>query len=196
MGGSAGRLSQARQSSGVTLDVKFRVWITYGSRTLSSMVKKSCMHSLGRTFAQARASARDYPEPFPQPRPRAAHSTRGVSAQAVHRPVHTMTRRRARQPEDCRRRSIEQSRIRRRSLPDWRLLRDSIGVTRAWLVRLWSGFGPALVSTALVSTALVSTALVSTELSVRHCQAQGEGAPGERRGDHASWRGVRADASA
>ncbi len=108
IGRSAGCLSRARRSSGVTLDVKFLVWITYGPRDSSSTVKKSCMHSLGGTFTQARAAASDYPEPFPQSRPQAAHSDRGVSAQAVHRPVHTMTRRLARHAEDCRRRSIEQ----------------------------------------------------------------------------------------
>ena len=108
IGGSAGCLSRARRSSGVTLDVKFLVWITYGSRDSSSTVKKSCMHSLGRTFAQARAAASDCQEPFPQSCPQAAHSAGGVSAQPVHRPVHTMTRRFARHAEDCRRRSIEQ----------------------------------------------------------------------------------------
>ena len=135
IGGSTGCLSRARRSSGVTLDVKFLVWITYGSRDSSSTVKKSCMHSLGRTFTQARGAAGDYRGPFPQWRPQAAHSDRGVSAQPVHRPVHTMTRRLARHAEDCRRRSIEQGGSRRRPLSDWRLLRESIGVAGHWLVR-------------------------------------------------------------
>jgi len=74
------------------------------------------MHSLGGTFTQARAAAGHFPEPFPQSCPQAAHSARGVSAQPVHRPVHTTTRRLARHAEDCRRRSIEQGGSRWRPL--------------------------------------------------------------------------------
>jgi len=94
----------------VTLDVKFRVWITHRCGVRYNRVKKSCMHTLGRTFSQAVAAIRGNPVFFPQPYPQAAHSASGVSAQPVHRPVHTTTRRLAQHAKDCRRRSIEQAR--------------------------------------------------------------------------------------
>ena len=72
-------LARDRRSSGVTLDVKFLVWITYGPHALSPSAKKSCMHRLGRTFSQAVATASEYPEPFPQsPSPDCAQRLRRV----------------------------------------------------------------------------------------------------------------------
>src|ERR1700722_10031455 len=109
MGGSAGCPARARQSSWVTLDVKFLVWITYGPRARSPTPNKSCMHSPCRTFSQAAGHVGGYSELYPQSCPQAAHSAGGVSAQPVHRAVHTSTRRQSRLAEDCRRRSIEQT---------------------------------------------------------------------------------------
>src|SRR5258708_25178650 len=85
------------------------MWITHRREARSRRVKKSCIHTLGRTFSQAAAAIRGNLLLFPQPYPQAAHSAAGVSAQPVHRPVHTATRRLARHAEDCRRRSIEQA---------------------------------------------------------------------------------------
>jgi hypothetical protein len=95
--------------SSMTLDVKVPVWITRRSGAPCPRPKKSCVHSRCMMFSQFTAMlqmvARCYPQACPQP----AHSASGVSAHAVHRPVHSMSGRFNRVAEDCPKRSIEQA---------------------------------------------------------------------------------------
>src|SRR6202042_301878 len=170
-GGSAGCPARARQSSWVTLDVKFPVWITYGPRARSPTVNKSCMHSPCRTFSQAAGHVGGYSELYPQSRPQAAHSACGVSAQPVHRAVHTSARRQSRLAEDCRRRSIEQT---------------------CNLASAVAGLAAVAGADWRARRSLWCYSYVLTQLN----EDTGEVQRGERRGDRSSGPGVRADTTA
>jgi hypothetical protein len=115
MARSAGADRRAGHSSSVTLDVKFLVWITYDPGVHCPGSGKSSMHRLRVTFPQAEAPEFGCAQQHPQRSPQPAHSPCGVSAHAVHRPVHSMNRRVPQLAGDCPRRSIEQARVRARN---------------------------------------------------------------------------------
>jgi hypothetical protein len=85
----------------VTFDVKFLMWITSRHCGPCRCASFFLTHKQWMASAQAEGVPEPITEPFPQACPHAAHSTVGVSAQAVHRPVHSTTGRRNPVPRDC-----------------------------------------------------------------------------------------------
>src|SRR5580700_1591840 len=83
------------------------MWITSGHRVLPGDTRVFLSHRGWRVFAQASGVTSEPFPSYPQGHPHAAHNNCGVSAQCVHRPVHTASGCRARPAGDCRSRSIE-----------------------------------------------------------------------------------------
>jgi hypothetical protein len=97
----------ASDTRSLTLDVIFRMWITPAAERGIPSERLSSAHSQWRELLQVKGYGTERGALSPQRHPQVTHRTCGVSAQAVHSPVHSPTGRAVAFAEHCQNHSVE-----------------------------------------------------------------------------------------